>query len=114
LDELTNQSKLTRDLASIQGTGAMRKLARVGLSRSRHSHVRAKRCYRSKISKGRFIKVTVGITEPMRKGDTVRCPLVSQMSGKIYIVVERSSRRLQGYSPFNFNFKGITNDEQKQ
>jgi hypothetical protein len=39
---------------------------------------------------------------------------VSQRSEKIYIVVQRSLRRLQGYNPFNSNFKGITSDEQKQ
>jgi hypothetical protein len=39
---------------------------------------------------------------------------VSQRREKIYNVVQRSSRRLQGYNPFNSNFKGITNDEWKQ
>jgi hypothetical protein len=29
-------------------------------------------------------------------------------------MVQRSSRRLQGCNPFNSNFKGIINDEQKQ
>jgi hypothetical protein len=29
-------------------------------------------------------------------------------------VVQRSSKWLQCYNPFNSNFKGITNDEQKQ
>jgi hypothetical protein len=50
----------------------MRKLARIatGVFEERHSHVGAKRCYGSKISKGGFIKVTIGLTEPMRKGDT--------------------------------------------
>jgi hypothetical protein len=53
----------------------MRKLAMIAtdVCEARHNHVRAKRCYRSKISKGGFIKVTIGLTEPMRKGDTVRC-----------------------------------------
>jgi hypothetical protein len=94
----------------------MRKLVRIvtGVFEARHSHVGAKRCYGSKISKGGFIKVTIGLTEPMRKGDMVRCLLVSQKSRKIYNMVQRSSRWLQGYNPFNSNFKGITNDEQKQ
>jgi hypothetical protein len=94
----------------------MRKLARIAMDvfEARHSHVGAKRCYGSKISKVRFIKITIDLTEPMRKGDTVRCLLVSQMSEKIYNVVQKSSRRLQGYNPFNYNLKGITNDEQKQ
>jgi hypothetical protein len=55
----------------------------------------------------------IGLTESMRKGDTVRCLLVSQRSKKIYVIVQRSSRRLQGYNLFNSNFKSITNDEQK-
>jgi hypothetical protein len=115
LDELTNQSKLTRDLASAQETGVMRKLAGIttGVFEARHSHVGAKSCYGSKIRKGGFIEVTIGLTEPMRKGDMVRCTLVSERSEKIYIVVQRSSSRLQGYNLFNSNFKGITNDEQK-
>jgi hypothetical protein len=43
----------------------MRKLARIttGVFEARHSHVRAKRSYGSKISKGGFIKVTIGIAE---------------------------------------------------
>jgi hypothetical protein len=86
----------------------------MGVFEARHSHVGAKRCYGSKISKGGFIKVTIGLMEPMRKGDMVRFLLVSQRSGKIYNVVQRSSRRLQCYNPFNSNIKGITNDEQKQ
>jgi hypothetical protein len=55
--------------------GVMRKLARIatGVFEVRHSQVRAKRCYGSKISKGGFIKVTIDLTKPMRKGDTIRC-----------------------------------------
>jgi hypothetical protein len=43
----------------------MRKLVRIvtGVFEARHSHVRAKRCYGSKKSKGGFIKVTIGIAE---------------------------------------------------
>jgi hypothetical protein len=37
------------------------------------SHVGAKRCYGSKISKDGFIKVTSGLMGPMRKGDMIRC-----------------------------------------
>jgi hypothetical protein len=40
---------------------------------ARHSPVGAKRCYRSKIGKGGFIKFTSGLMRPMRKGDTIRC-----------------------------------------
>jgi hypothetical protein len=65
LDELTNQSEPTHDLDSAQGTRVMRKLARIatGVFEARHNHVRAKRCYGSKISKGGFIKITIGIAE---------------------------------------------------
>jgi hypothetical protein len=91
----------------------MGRLARIatGVFEARHSHVSAKRCYGSTIRKGGFIKVMIGLTEPMRKGDTVMCLLMSQMSGKIYNMVQRSSRRLQGYNPFHSNLKGITNGE---
>jgi hypothetical protein len=43
----------------------MGKLGRIviGVFGARHSHVRAKRCYGSKISKGGFIKVTIGVAE---------------------------------------------------
>jgi hypothetical protein len=89
LDELSNQSKLTHDLASAQGTRGHEKIFydRDSVFEAWHSHVWAKRCYRSKISKGGFIKVTIGLTKPMRKGDTVRCLLVSQRNGKIYNMV---------------------------
>jgi hypothetical protein len=52
----------------------MGKLARImtGVFGARHSNAGAKRCYRSKISKGGFIMVTIGLTELMRKGDLVR------------------------------------------
>jgi hypothetical protein len=53
----------------------MKKLARIttGVFEARHSHVGARRYYGSKISKGGFIKVTIGLTELMRKSDIVRC-----------------------------------------
>jgi hypothetical protein len=43
----------------------MKKLARItiGVFEARHNHVRAKRCYGSKINKGGFIKVMIGIAE---------------------------------------------------
>jgi hypothetical protein len=55
--------------------GIMGRLARIvtGVFEAGHSHVRVKRCYRSKISKGGFIKVTSGLMGPMRKGDMIRC-----------------------------------------
>jgi hypothetical protein len=62
----------------------MGKLARIatGVFEARHSHVLAKKCYRSKISKGELIKVTVDLAEPMREDGMIRC----------------LSRRLQGYT----------------
>jgi hypothetical protein len=60
--------------------GVLGKLDRTvtGVFGARHSNVGVRGCYGSKISKGGFIKVTIGLTEPMRKGDTDRCLLVSQ------------------------------------
>jgi hypothetical protein len=48
----------------------MGKLARIatGVFEARHSHVGAKRCYRSKINKGGFMKVTISLSELMKKG----------------------------------------------
>jgi hypothetical protein len=53
----------------------MRKLVRIvtGVFKAQHSHVGAKRCSGSTISKDGFSKVTIGLTEPMKKGDIVRC-----------------------------------------
>jgi hypothetical protein len=36
-----------------------------------------------------IIKVTIGLAEPMREGDMIKCHLRIQMSGRIYIVVQR-------------------------
>jgi hypothetical protein len=45
--------------------GIMGKLVRIvtDVFGAQHSHVGAKRCYESKINKGEFIKVTIGIGE---------------------------------------------------
>jgi hypothetical protein len=69
----------------------MGKLSRIatGVFEAQHSHVWAKRCHRSRISKGELIKVTIGLAEPMREGDMTRCLLTSQRSGRIYNVVQR-------------------------
>jgi hypothetical protein len=45
----------------------------MGAFESRHMHVGAKRCYRSKISKCGFIKVTIDLTELTRECDTIAC-----------------------------------------
>jgi hypothetical protein len=60
----------------------MRKLARIatGVFKARYSHVGAKRCYGSKISKDGFIKVMIGLTELIGEG----CPWMSQRSERIY------------------------------
>jgi hypothetical protein len=52
----------------------MRKLVRILMDvfGARHSHVGARKGYGSKISKGGFIKVTIGLMKLMRKGDLVR------------------------------------------
>jgi hypothetical protein len=49
----------------------------VGVFYARHSHVEAKECYGSRISRGKLIKVTIGLAEPMREGDMIRCLLMS-------------------------------------
>jgi hypothetical protein len=53
----------------------MGKLARIVtcVFGARPSHVGAKRCYGSKISKGGFIKVTSGLMGKIRKCDMIRC-----------------------------------------
>jgi hypothetical protein len=55
--------------------GVMRKLARIvmGVFEAWPSHIEAKRCYKSKMSKGGFIKVIVSLTEPMRMSDMLMC-----------------------------------------
>jgi hypothetical protein len=79
--------------------GIMGKLARIvtGVFRARHSNVGVRRCYGSEISKGGFIKVTIGLTESMRMGDTIRCLSNGRKGREGYHVIQRSSRHLQGY-----------------
>jgi hypothetical protein len=52
------------------------------------------------------MKVIIGLAEPMRGGNTIRCPLMSQRSKRIYSVVQRvrggckvipTKFRIQGY-----------------
>jgi hypothetical protein len=78
----------------------MGKLARIatGVFEAWHSHVRAKRCYGSKICKGGFIKVTIGIAE--QKESVIRqCAfLMGERGERVYHVIQRSSRRFQGYT----------------
>jgi hypothetical protein len=51
-----------------------------------------------RISKGRFIKVTIGLTEPMRMGDMIRCLSNGRKGREGYHVIQRSSSRIQGYT----------------
>jgi hypothetical protein len=82
--------------------GIMGKLAKIvtGVFEARQSHVGVKRCYRSKISKGGFIKSTSGLTEPM--GGVTWSGVIGwakeiegSQSGS------KGSRRLQGYTNTN-------------
>jgi hypothetical protein len=55
----------TRLSLKYKGFGVMGKLVRIvmGVFQAQNSHVKAKRCYRSKISKGELIKVMIGKLE---------------------------------------------------
>jgi hypothetical protein len=65
--------------------GVMGKLARfmTGVFGARHSNVGVRRCYTSEISKGVFIKVTIGLMEPMRMGDMITCLSNGQTGGRV-------------------------------
>jgi hypothetical protein len=78
----------------------MGRLARIatGAIEARHSHVGAKRCYGSTISKGGFIKVMIGLTEPMGGVTRSGAFLMGKRDGRVYHVIQRSSRHLQGYA----------------
>jgi hypothetical protein len=78
----------------------MGKLARIvtDVFGVRHSNAGVRRCYGSAISKGGFIKVTISLTEPMRMGDTIRCHSNGRKGREGYHVIQRSSRRLHGYT----------------
>jgi hypothetical protein len=45
-----------------------------------------------KIHRGKLIKVTIGLTEPMRESDMIRCLLMSQRTRRIYNDIQKSSR----------------------
>jgi hypothetical protein len=53
-----------------------------GVLQVRCSHAEAKKCYEPKINKDELIKVTIGLAEPMRGRDTIRCPLMSPKEQK--------------------------------
>jgi hypothetical protein len=73
----------------------MRKFARIatGVFEARHSYVEAKRCYGSKISKGEFIKVTIGIAEQYESLIQQCAFLIGERGVRVYHVIQRSSRR---------------------
>jgi hypothetical protein len=71
-------------------------------------------CYGSKISRGKLIKVTIGLAEPMRESDMIRCLLMSQRSGRIDNRIQKSSRRLQGYTHTIQDSKAYTSSREQQ
>jgi hypothetical protein len=91
LDELTNQSDLTQDLASTQGIRVIGKLASTTAVpfRAEMTMFRPRSVTSLKIHMGKIIKVTIGLAEPMKEGDTIRCLLMSQRSERIYNVAQR-------------------------
>jgi hypothetical protein len=78
----------------------MRKFARIatGVFEAWHNHVGAKRCYGSKISKGGFIKVTIGTVEQQESVIRQCAFLMGERGRRVYHVIQRSSRRFQGYT----------------
>jgi hypothetical protein len=52
----------------------------------------------SKLNKDKLIKVTIGLAEPMRESDTIRCLLMSQRKGRIYNGLQKSSRQIHDYT----------------
>jgi hypothetical protein len=68
----------------------MWKLASIaaGVLQARRSQIEARKCYRSKINNDDLIKGTIGLAEPMREADTIRCLLMSQRCGRIYNVFQ--------------------------
>jgi hypothetical protein len=53
-----------------------------GVFQARRTHVEANECYGSRISKDELIEVTIGLAEPLRGGDSIRCLLLSQGAGR--------------------------------
>jgi hypothetical protein len=109
LDELINQSEPTRDLASHKELGVIRKLARMTtrVFGARHSPVRAKRCYGSKISKGGLLKVTSGLMGSMRKGHTIRCLSNGRKRWEVLPCDPKEFKTASRLSSRNWGVKGI-------
>jgi hypothetical protein len=73
-----------------------------------HSHVGVRRCYGSKISKSGFIKVTIGLTEPMRMDGTLRCLSNERKGREILPCDSEGFKATSGLYPHNWGVKGIT------
>jgi hypothetical protein len=63
-----------------------------------HSHVWARSAMIPKINKGGFIKVTIGIAEQQESVIRQCSFLMGEWGGRVYHVIQKSSRRLQGYT----------------
>jgi hypothetical protein len=80
----------------------------MGVFKVRHSHVGVRRCYGSKISKSGFIKITIGLTEPMRMGDMLRC-FSNRRKGRESLPCDSEGfKATLGLYPHNWGVKGIT------
>jgi hypothetical protein len=63
-----------------------------------HSHVWARSATVPKVCKGGFIKVTIGIAKQQESVIRQCAFLMGEWGGRIYYVIQKSSRRLQGYT----------------
>lgn len=63
-----------------------------------HSHAWARSATIPKISKGGFIKVTIGIAEQQESVIRQCSFLMGERGRRVYHVIQRSPRRLQGYT----------------
>jgi hypothetical protein len=59
------------------------------------------------MNEDKLIKVTIGLAEPLRGGNTIKCLLMSQRSGKIYNVIRKSFEVASRLYPHNSGLKGI-------
>jgi hypothetical protein len=60
-----------------------------GVFQAWNSHAQARKGYGSEISKGKLIKVMIGLAEPLREGDTIQCLLMGQRSSRIHKLIQR-------------------------
>jgi hypothetical protein len=79
----------------------------MGVFEAWHSHVEVRMCYGSKISKSGFIKVTIGLTEPMRMGDMLRC-LSNGRKGRESLPCDSEGfKETSGLYPHNWGVKAL-------